>query len=112
MDEISLFLRIDFAEGRRLGPGKVALIEAISRHRSIAGAARDLGMCYRAAWLLADSLNKMFVEPVVITLPGRRDGGTVVTPVGRALVDAFRRMEFLSRAAIAAEVEALQGKIR
>ncbi len=53
-------LRFDFDETRRLGPGKVSLLEAIQRHGSIAGAGRDFGMSYRRAWLLVDELNRMF----------------------------------------------------
>ena len=34
-----LFLRVDFADGRRLGPGKIKLLEAIREHRSILAAA-------------------------------------------------------------------------
>ena len=112
MDEATVFLRIDFAEGSRLGPGKVALLEAVSRHGSIAAAARELGMGYRTAWLLVDSLNTMFDEPVITTSPGRRDGGTEITVFGRQLIAAFHRMEDLSRAAIHAEVAALRAKLK
>ena len=112
MDEANLFLRIDFAEGSRLGPGKVALLEAIVRQGSIAAAARELGMGYRTAWLLIDSLNTMFVEPVVTTLPGRRDGGTEVTVFGNQLIATFHRMEELNRAAIRAEVATLRRKLK
>ena len=112
MDDIDLFLRIDFARGSRLGPGKVALLEAISRHRSIAAAARELGMGYRTAWLLIDSLNSLFVEPVIRTLPGRRDGGTEVTAFGAQLIASFHKMEELSRKAIHAEVAGLRRKLR
>lgn len=69
-------------------------------------------MGYRSAWLLIDSLNKMFAEAVVITSPGRRDGGTEVTESGKSLIASFRRMEHLSRKAITSEVEALRKKLR
>ena len=108
MPQPSLFLRIDFIEGARLGPGKVALLEAIARKGSIAAAARELGMGYRTAWLLIDSLNAMFEEPVITTLPGRRDGASKLTSFGEELVARFRRMEELSREAIAGELSALE----
>ena len=69
-------------------------------------------MGYRTAWLLVDSLNSMFVEPVVITLPGRREGGSEVTDFGRAVIASFRRMEKLSHAAVQAEVDQLQRKLK
>ena len=112
MDKTNLFLRIDFAEGSRLGPGKVALLEAISRHGSIAAAARELGMGYRTAWLLIDSLNAMFVVPVVTTLPGRRDGGTEVTAFGKQVITSFHQMEKLSSEAIRTEIAALRRKLK
>ena len=111
---MSIFLRIDFGDdgSLRVGPGKVALLEAILKHGSIAAAARDLGMGYKTAWLLIDSLNTMFVEPVVVTLPGRRDGATDVTDFGKKLIASFRNMEALSRDAIKGEVAALRRKLK
>ncbi len=43
-----LTLRLDFEDGRRLGHGKIALLEAIRRTGSIAAAGREFGMAYRA----------------------------------------------------------------
>jgi molybdate transport system regulatory protein len=111
MRDTNLFLRIDFAEGSRLGPGKVALLEVVARTGSIAAAARELGMGYRTAWLLIDSLNSMFAEPVVTTLPGRRDGGSEVTDFGKTVIGSFHRMEDLARAAIRDEITALRRKL-
>jgi molybdate transport system regulatory protein len=66
---VDIFLRIELTPERRLGPGKIALLEAIARTGSLSAAARELGMGYRTAWVLIDSLNAMFDEPVVKTLP-------------------------------------------
>ena len=112
MVEANIFLRVDFAEGSRLGPGKVALLEAISRHGSIAAAARELGMGYRTAWLLIDSLNSMFAEPVISTQPGRRDGGTLVTDFGKQVIASFHRMEELCREAVRSEIVPLKRKLK
>ena len=112
MKQTKIFLRIDFSEDARLGPGKVALLEAVQREGSIAGAARQLGMGYRTAWLLIDSLNAMFGEPAVTTLPGRRDGGTEVTEFGLQLIARFHRMETLAREAIREEEVFLRGKLK
>jgi molybdate transport system regulatory protein len=108
----NLFLRIDFAEGSRLGPGKVALLEAIQRCGSISAAARDQAMGYRNAWLLVDSLNSMFAELVVSTQPGRRKGGSEVTAFGMQVIHTFRRMEHASRAAIHEDLAQLQRKLK
>jgi molybdate transport system regulatory protein len=47
-------LRLDFPAERRLGHGKVSLLEAVRRNGSIAAAGREFGMSYRRAWLLVD----------------------------------------------------------
>lgn len=97
-----LTVRIDFAEHARLGPGKIALLEMIGRERSISAAARALGMSYRRAWLLTDSLNRMFAEPVVATHPGRaQGGGAELTRFGIRLIALYRSIE--RRAAHATE---------
>ena len=80
--------------------------------RGLAAPARELGMGYRTAWLLVDSLNAMFVEPVVATQPGRREGGTTVTKFGEHVIERFRRMEELSRKAIQTEITALRRALK
>lgn len=88
-----LFLRVDFPDGRRLGPGKIALLEAIREHRSILAAAKAIGMSYRRAWLLVDELDHMFEHKVIVTYPGRRGAGTEVTAFGERLIALYRAME-------------------
>ena len=68
-------LRITFAPGMRLGPGKMDLIEAVGRTGSISAAGRELGMSYRRAWLLIDQVNAVFTEPVVVASAGGAQGG-------------------------------------
>ena len=96
-----LSLRLDFAGGR-LGPGKVALLEAIEQEGSLAGAARALDMSYKRAWELVGELNEIFAEPVVLSTPGRNTGGgTALTPFGARVVALYRAAE--RRAAGAAD---------
>jgi molybdate transport system regulatory protein len=53
-----------------------------------------MNMSYRRAWLLVDSLNQIFREPVVETQAGGKSGGgALLTPFGRALVERYRAME-------------------
>lgn len=90
----TLFLRLEFGGTDRIGPGKVALLEAIVREGSISAAARAMGMSYRRAWLLIDTMNRMFREPVVLARPGRGSGpSTELTPFGNAVVARFREAE-------------------
>jgi molybdate transport system regulatory protein len=62
----TLTLRVEFGNGRALGPGKIGLLEAIDKTGSITQAGRALGMSYRHSWSLVDDLNKCFSRPVVI----------------------------------------------
>jgi molybdenum-dependent DNA-binding transcriptional regulator ModE len=59
-----LSIRIVLANGGKLGPTKIALLEAIAAHGSISGAARSLGVSYRGAWLSLASINSMLCGPV------------------------------------------------
>ncbi|MEI7443502.1 MAG: LysR family transcriptional regulator [Burkholderiales bacterium] len=94
-------VRLRFADDARLGPGKIALLEAIARTGSIAAAGRDMGMSYRRAWLLIDSLNRMFDEPVVVASPGGANGGGAsLGALGSELVAAYRAMEAETERAI------------
>jgi molybdate transport system regulatory protein len=87
-------LRVDLPNGFRLGPGKVALLEAVERTGSISAAGRATGMSYRRAWLLLDDLNRAFQTPVTTAAAGGvRGGGATVTDFGRALVAAYRALE-------------------
>jgi molybdate transport system regulatory protein len=90
----SIRFRIDFAENLNLGPGKIALLEAIGNHGSLSTAAASLGLSYRRAWLLLDSLNKTFNEPVTHSNAGGKNGGkSSITDLGRLLVKQYRTLE-------------------
>ena len=62
---LRLQVRVEMGAGHRIGPGKIALLEAIGETGSITAAGRRLGMSYRRAWLLVSALNRMFDDPVV-----------------------------------------------
>lgn len=81
-----------------LGPGKVDLLEAIGTAGSISGAARALGMSYRRAWLLVETMNRCFRQPLVTTSSFRR-GGASLTGGGQEVVALYRRAEKVSLAA-------------
>jgi molybdate transport system regulatory protein len=105
----SLRLRIDFGEGRRIGPGKIELLEEIGRTGSISAAGRSLGMSYRRAWLLVDEVNKLFRDPVVVAaVGGLKGGGAVLTATGRRLIAAYRRVEARTETAIGEEFASLE----
>ena len=57
--------RIEMAPGKRLGPGKIRLLELVGKTGSISAAARAMEMSYRRAWLLVESINRSFSAPLV-----------------------------------------------
>lgn len=107
-----LTLRVDFDGERAIGPGKIRLLELIRDLGSIAAAGRAMGMSYRRAWLLVDSLNRCFREPVVSTqLGGRAGGGAGLTRFGKALVAHYRAMEVEAHTAVKHRLHSLQAKL-
>ena len=84
-----------------LGPGKVALLEEIERSGSISKAARTLGLSYRRAWTLVDTMNKSFESYLVRgSAGGKRGGGAYLTPLGARMVKAYRAMEIKAEKAL------------
>ncbi|HEX3996687.1 MAG TPA: winged helix-turn-helix domain-containing protein [Acetobacteraceae bacterium] len=105
-------LRLDFGDTVRLGPGKIRLLESIEELGSISAAGRSMGMSYRRAWLLVDSLNQAFVEPVVATRPGgKADKRAEVTTFGKAVIERYRSMEDAARNAITPDLRPLEAAI-
>jgi len=87
-------IRIDFAESVHVGPGKIALLEAIKSTGSISDAARSLGMSYRRAWMLIDSLKQGFSDAVTVSATGGAGGGGArVTAFGASLIKQYRLLE-------------------
>jgi molybdate transport system regulatory protein len=108
-----LSIRIDLASGDRIGPGKIALLEAIRSTGSISAAARSIGMSYRRAWLLVEEINRTLREPAVTAETGGvRGGGAMVTPVGERVVDLYRAIESHARTAAGGEFRAIGRLIR
>ena len=84
-----------------LGPGKVALLEEIERSGSISKAARKLGLSYRRAWTLVDTMNKSFESYLVRgSAGGKKGGGAYLTPLGAKMAKAYRAMETKAEEAI------------
>jgi molybdate transport system regulatory protein len=104
-----LTVRFDFDQERRLGPGKIALLEAIRTTGSISAAGRSHKMSYRRAWLLVEELNKLFGEPLVSAHPGgAKGGGATLTTLGIEVIDLYRAAETKMRAAAAEEIDGIE----
>jgi molybdate transport system regulatory protein len=103
-----LSIRVDLASGLRIGPGKIALLEAIRSTGSISAAARALGMSYRRAWLLVEEVNNGLREPAVTTESGgRHGGGATLTAVGERVIDLYRDLESEAASASSRQFHAL-----
>jgi molybdate transport system regulatory protein len=77
-----------------MGPGKADLLEAIEREGSISAAGRAMGMSYRRTWLLVDTMNRCWQEPLVETTPGGGHGrGARLTASGRRILADYRALE-------------------
>src|SRR4051794_32947557 len=87
-------ISIVFDSGARIGPGKARLLESIRETGSISAAAREMGMSYKRAWLLLDSINQAFTEPVVTAATGGSGGGgATLTPFGAEVLERYRRVQ-------------------
>jgi molybdate transport system regulatory protein len=105
-----LRIRIVFGESGMIGPGKAELLERIDTAGSIAAAGRAMGMSYKRAWMLIETMNAMFREPVVeSTRGGAQGGGARLTETGHKVVAAYRAFEAEAARAGRAELSALQG---
>ena len=103
-----IFLRV-FLGPDMIGPGKAALLEGIARSGSISAAGRDMGMSYKRAWSLVETMNAMFAAPLVASARGGPGGGgAVLTETGHAVLALYRRIEADAADAIAPALDALR----
>ena len=103
-------MRITAGDVIAIGPGKIALIEAIADTGSITAAAKQLDMSYRRAWLLLDELNHALKEPAVASAQGgSHGGGSVLTDTGRLLIELYRNVETTAAKACRADLTRLIG---
>jgi molybdate transport system regulatory protein len=91
---LKLKIMLFCGEVTAMGPGKAELLEAIGETGSISAAGRAMGMSYRRAWILVDTMNRCWSEPVVqTTIGGAPKGGAKLTAFGTRLLDAYRELE-------------------
>lgn len=91
-----------------IGPGKIALLEAIGETGSITAAAKRLDMSYRRAWMLLDQLNSSLKQPAVDSAKGgMHGGGSALTAVGHQVIELYRRVETTAERACDADLKRL-----
>jgi molybdate transport system regulatory protein len=102
-----------FESGARIGPGKARLLESIRDTGSISAAARDMRMSYKRAWVLLDSMNQAFAEPLVAAAPGGAGGGgAALTAFGAEVLERYRRIHARADAGAAEDLAALARRAR
>lgn len=113
LDEPNIRLRVELRTDTLLGPGKADLLQGIRETGSIAAAGRRMGMSYKRAWYLIDTLNGAFRAPLVTANKGgRTGGGAQLTPMGDAVLDAYRRMETAATKAVTDDLAQLTGLLK
>lgn len=101
-------LRVVLAPGVFLGPGKGELLERIAATGSISAAGRAMGMSYKRAWQLVETLNGYFRAPLVqAATGGKAGGGAQLTALGKQVLAQYQAMTAATEKACAKQVAAL-----
>ena len=80
-----------FIADETIGLGKIDLLEKLGEVGSISAAARKMGMSYKRAWFLLNSMQSGFSEPLFVAeRGGSKRGGTTLTPLGADLIRRYR----------------------
>jgi len=88
-DAFRLRVKLDLCGGV-MGPGKAELMRKIDTLGSISAAAREMGINYRRAWFLLETLSKPLGLPVIITEKGgSAGGGASLSEFGRAILETY-----------------------
>ncbi len=110
MSTKNISIHIPFGDVSAIGPGKADLLEAIERAGSISAAARAMGMSYKRAWDLVDTMNTSFRAPLVATATGgSQGGGAQVTEFGHEVLRRYRGIELKANSSVSLELSELTG---
>ncbi|MFZ5537723.1 MAG: TOBE domain-containing protein [Pseudomonadota bacterium] len=80
--------------GGEVSARRLALLSAVAEAGSISGAARKVGMTYKAAWDAIEAMNNLAGQPLVQSQHGgKHGGGARLTPLGERILATQRRLE-------------------
>ena len=84
-------LQVKLLMGRdAIGPGKIELLRTIEAEGGISPAARRMGLSFRRAWYLIDTMNAALGHAVIESSAGGVGGGrSRLTPLGKDLVARY-----------------------
>jgi molybdate transport system regulatory protein len=110
--DLQLRIRIHHGGAIVMGPGRADLLACIQSTGSIAAAGRQMGMSYKRAWVLVESMNSTFATPLVEAAKGGAGGGGAkLTALGVDLLNAYRTLEASSRQAVAPNLAAFEAAL-
>ena len=77
-----------------VGGGKLELLRIVGETGSISSAAKIMGLDYKRAWFLLDTLQRCFKKPLFLTnRGGGSSGGTSLTELGTQLIEKFNKTD-------------------
>lgn len=78
-----------------LGPGRLAILEAIAETSSLTEATKRCGISFRKGWKLVNEINEELEQPVVVTERGGTGGGgkTILTEYGKKLIKLYKNIQ-------------------
>ena len=77
-----------------VGGGKLELLKTVGETGSISSAAKIMGLDYKRAWFLLDTLQRCFKNPLFLTnRGGGSSGGTSLTELGTQLIEKFNKTD-------------------
>ncbi|MEW6445739.1 MAG: TOBE domain-containing protein [Pseudomonadota bacterium] len=84
--------RLQLGEGE-VSARRLALLAAVAETGSISGAAKRIGMTYKAAWDAVEAMNNLAGQALVSSQHGGQGGGGArLTPLGERIVRTQRRL--------------------
>lgn len=109
----SVKIRLYLNDKVALGPGKADLLDAIVQHGSISAAGRAMGMSYKRAWDLVNTMNECFTQPMVITAKGgSHGGGAEVTELGKLILTQYRQAQYNAERAVEQQLHSLSEQLK
>lgn len=110
--QAELKIRIVFSDGSMIGPGKADLLELIAETGSISAARLRMGMSYKRAWTLVETLNAIFEAPLVVrTRGGATGGGASLTDLGTEILASYRSLQARAGEAAATDLNAIEARL-
>jgi molybdate transport system regulatory protein len=98
--------------GGALGPGKIALMQAIAAEGSVSRAARTLGISHARSVKLVSEINALGAAPLIDTRTGGpAGGGASLTPLGQEVLGQYLAMADAVAAAASGPLAVMSGAL-